>query len=504
VDELHHVTVKWNSRSHDYPREVCIHRIIEQVAAQQPDAVAMIHAGQHVTYAELNRRANRIAHHLKQQGVAQGEVIGLCVERSIEMIAGILGIVKAGAAYLPLDPSYPVQRLAFMLNDAGATKVLAQQRWTHLLAGSNAQVIALDADDAFANMPEDNLHLAETSTQRAYVIYTSGSTGQPKGVPVTHRNLVHSTFARFDVYQPPAGCFLLLSSFAFDSSVAGIFWALCSGGALCLPMQREEQDANAISRLIDEHAVTHTLCLPSLYQVLLEHAPAGALRSLQVVIVAGESCPSSLLQWHAQVVPHAALYNEYGPTEGTVWCSVHRVQPAQGGSVPIGKPIPNMQIYIVDARNRPVPVGAIGELLIGGDGLVEGYLNRPELTAARFIHAPALSAQRLYRSGDLARYRADGEIEFLGRIDHQIKIRGHRIELEEIESALAAHPSVLLAAVVAMADAPALSDDVEVLVEALADMDAGDALRLLDEVESKNSDDAWAPAVVGAQHISSR
>jgi amino acid adenylation domain-containing protein len=355
-------------------------------------------------------------------------------------------------------------------------------------------------------MPEHDLSHAESSTQRAYVIYTSGSTGQPKGVPVTHRNLVHSTFARFDMYQQPVGCFLLLSSFAFDSSVAGIFWTLCSGGALCLPMQREEQDANAIIRLMHEHAVTHTLCLPSLYQVLLEHAPAGALRALQVVIVAGESCPSSLLQWHAQVVPDAALFNEYGPTEGTVWCSVHRVSPAQPqhGPVPIGRPIPNMQLYIVDARHRPVPMGATGELLIGGDGLVEGYLNRPELTAARFIHAPALSAHRLYRSGDLARFRADGEIEFLGRIDQQIKIRGHRIELEEIEAALAAHPSVLLAAAVAMADAPALSDDVDALAGALAALDAGDAQRLLDEVEFMNSDDAQAPAVAGAQHTSFR
>jgi amino acid adenylation domain-containing protein len=406
------------------------------------------------------------------------------------MIIGILAILKAGAAYLPLDPSYPSQRLDFLREDAGARVILVQQRWTSLVNAPGIACIALDDDDPFADMPEGHPPQVADALHRAYVIYTSGSTGQPKGVPVTHRNLVHSTFARFAVYTTPVNRFLLLSSFAFDSSVAGIFWTLCSGGALCLPLQGEEQDVKAVSTLIEQHRITHTLCLPSLYQLLLEHAPAGALRALQVVIVAGESCHATLAQWHERIAPQAALYNEYGPTEGTVWCSVQRVQAGQAGAVPIGRPIPNMQLFIVDRHNRLVPAGAPGELLIGGDGLVAGYLNRPELTAQRFVQLPALCAGRLYRSGDLARYQANGTLEFLGRLDQQIKIRGHRIELEEIEAALVQHPAVSLAAVVALADVDDVGADQASLIAAMAALDADSVARLIDEVEAMHAMDA--------------
>jgi amino acid adenylation domain-containing protein len=291
-----------------------------------------------------------------------------------------------------------------------------------------------------------------TPNDLAYLIYTSGSTGTPKGVMVTHGNLLASTMARPVTYKQPVDRFLLLSSFSFDSSIAGIFWTLASGGALVLPAPDEEKEVQKLAAIIEREQVTHTLALPALYRLLLTYAPQHSLDSLQVVIVAGEACPKDLGPMHYNILPHTSLYNEYGPTEATVWCSVYKVPPVfEDGVVPIGQPIANSQLYILDRRGQPAPIGVPGELYVGGAGVTPGYWNKPELTAERF---PMLSFTgypnigRVYRTGDLARWRSDGEIEFLGRVDNQVKIRGYRVEPGEIEAVLRHHSAVEEAAVI--------------------------------------------------------
>ena len=286
----------------------------------------------------------------------------------------------------------------------------------------------------------------------AYLIYTSGSTGKPKGVLVSHGNLVHSTLARFRYYQEPLDSFLLLSPFAFDSSVAGVFWTLCRGGMLIIPEEDSHQDPTYLAELIARHSVSHLLGLPALYELILRHGGPGQLSSLRTVIVAGEPCSPELVQHHTETLPQAALFNEYGPTEATIWSSVHRCDwSIDQHSVPIGRPVANTQIYVFDSQFEPVPIGVIGEVYIGGDGVARGYLNHPDLTAERFVPDPfgVKPGARLYKTGDLARFLADGNIEYVGRNDFQLKIRGYRIELGEIELALAQYPAVREAVVLA-------------------------------------------------------
>jgi amino acid adenylation domain-containing protein/non-ribosomal peptide synthase protein (TIGR01720 family) len=444
----------WNDTRIDVPSECCIHELIEQQARKQPDQLAVISADERYTYRRIDRHANQLARHLRQLGVGADTIVGLCVERSPAMILGILGILKAGGAYLPLDPSYPLKRLAFMLEDSGTTVIVTRQDYTDRLPlGNGTKPVCLDTHwDKIAKHSTEPISMPADGHHLAYVIYTSGSTGQPKGVPITHKNLVHSTLARLNYYPVPVQRFLLLSSFAFDSSVVGIFGSLCQGGTLVLPEQRLEQDIVGLANLIQQYAISHTLCLPTLYNLLLRHAKPDLLASLQTVIVAGENCPQELAQTHYQRLPKTRLYNEYGPTEGTVWSTVYEVPPQfQGTLVPIGKPIANTQAFVLDPHLRPVPIGVKGELYIGGNGLAQGYLNRPDLTADRFIdHTFENGVEvRLYRTGDLARFHPDGNIVFLGRVDDQVKIRGYRIELAEIEAPLQAHIDIREAAVLA-------------------------------------------------------
>jgi amino acid adenylation domain-containing protein len=335
------------------------------------------------------------------------------------------------------------------------------------------------------------------SDELVYVIYTSGTTGQPRGVLVSHRNLVHSTIARMNYYPEPVNNFLLLSSFAFDSSVAGIFWTLCQGGTLVLPQQGLEQDIRQLTALIAKREVSHILCLPSLYSLILEHAAPQKLKSLQTVIVAGEACPQKLVRPHYELLPQTLLYNEYGPAEGTVWCTVYEI-PSQdmGRQIPIGRPIANTQIYLLDAHQQPVPTGVPGELYIGGDGLAQGYLNRPELTAERFIDHPFSDEPlaRLYRTGDLARYLPDGNLEFLGRVDRQVKIRGNRVEMEEIEAVLRQHSALRDAAVVDSDDGGGIDRaldlaNTETLVTQIMSLGKESAGGLLTEIEKLSEDE---------------
>jgi amino acid adenylation domain-containing protein len=470
-DERRNLLVDWNATSEHVHEEKSIHQMFEGWVRQTPQAPALWFNGHKLVYADLDKRANQLAHRLRSAGVKQNTIVGLCAERSFELFIGMLSILKAGGAYLPLDPKYPLERRAFMLQDADAQYVVAQAQFSDLFDGQKQQLFTLTANDLI-DAPETPPPDLTQPGDLAYLIYTSGSTGKPKGVPVTHANLIHSTAARIEYYPEKVKRFLLLSSFAFDSSIAGIFGTLCGGGALCLPAQGEEQDVNALADLIRRYQVSHLLSLPSLYSLLLTYSDPEQLRSLEAVMVAGEACPTPLVKQHYSVLPDTTLYNEYGPTEGTVWCSVYRIPPELSSStVPIGRPIQNMQLFILDAHLEPVPVGAAGELYIAGLGVVSGYLNRPELTAERFIehHWEELGPVRLYRTGDLAKWLPDGNIEFLGRADHQVKIRGHRIELGEIEAALMDQSSVAHAAVLAQGDTPQTfdPDDLEALAAAI-------------------------------------
>jgi len=420
-----------------------IHRLFEQQAQLTPDKTALAFAGQRISYGELNSRATLWAERLLDLGIGPECRVGVCAERSVELIVGLLAVLKAGAAYIPLDPSYPEDRLDFMLSDAGIELLLTQSALVGKFKHRAIEMLCLDNDSA-EGQAKRTASRSVAPDNTAYIIYTSGSTGQPKGVAVSHKNLLHSTLARTHYYREPLGCFLLLSSFAFDSSVAGIFWTLSQGGCLCLPQQEDLSDPAALAGLIKQHRVTHLLALPSFYTAIVNDRNLAQLNTLQAVIVAGEACSGDIAAEHHRKLPEVRFYNEYGPTEGTVWSSVYRSTTADTGvTLPIGRAIDKVRIYILDRQCQPVPIGVSGELCIGGAGLAQGYLSQPALTAEKFMPNPfAANGERLYKTGDLARFRADGEIEFLGRIDNQVKIRGYRIELGEIEERLHRHPAI--------------------------------------------------------------
>ncbi|HEV2855904.1 MAG TPA: amino acid adenylation domain-containing protein [Thermoanaerobaculia bacterium] len=424
----------------------------ERVAKQEaldPDTEAVVSQDGNLTWRELVQRAGALAGRLRQMGVGPETVVGLCAERTPDTIAGLLGVIGAGAAYLPLDPSAPDARLRLLLEDSGAGPVLASRGEARRLADLGARMVELESVCAPGG-PDEGL-AASGLSNLVYVLYTSGSTGAPKGVMVSQRNLLASTAARLAVYGAEGQRFLLLSPVFFDSSVAGIFSVLCGGGTLCLPPEGSQRDPARLAGLIKAWGITHLLCLPSLYRLILGHAGPGDLRSLKVVIVAGEPCPPALVARHAQEMPGVRLYNEYGPTEGTVWCTVAELRPGDPeAAVPIGRPIPNAWIGVLDASGHLAPPGVAGEIHIGGAGVTRGYLRRPGLTAKRFVPDPfgGEPGARLYRTGDLGRWRPDGELEFLGRADEQVKLRGYRIEPGEIESALRGIDGVSEAAVV--------------------------------------------------------
>lgn len=473
----------------EYPCNRCIHQLIEAQAEATPNAPAVVYESQTLSYAALNQRANQLAHELRSQGVVPGGRVALCLNRSLEMVIGIFGVLKAGATYIPLDPTYPESRLDYCLKDTDP-QILLTQRSVHLPERS---IPSLYLDDYFSEQPIASTHnlpnLAKPE-DLAYIIYTSGSTGDPKGVMVSHRNLVYSTTARSQVYPETVDRFLLLSSIAFDSSVAGVFWTLYQGGTLVISPHRIEQDLAQLTALIEQHKITHTLCIPTLYQLLLGDTQPQKLTTLKTVIVAGEACPRMLAQQHYAKLPNATLYNEYGPTEATVWSTVYPVPVVlEPGPIPIGIPIPNTHIQLLDKTLKPVPTGAIGEIYIGGEGVTQGYLNQPEHSETAFsnsefrISNSELPHQLYYRTGDLARYRADGCLEWLGRCDRQVKIRGYRIELSEIEEALLECKAVKAVAVVPQPSSP---KSLESLVSDLMTLAPVEAEALLIAVEQEN------------------
>jgi len=443
------------------PNGKLIHELFEEQAEQTPDAIAITHEGNSLSYSELNRRANQLARHLISKGVGPDQLVGICIEPSVDIVVALIGILKAGGAYVPLDPAYPFGRLQYMLSDAAPEVLLTHENLRNTFSPRVAEIVAIDSDwGKIAECEDGNisaqaLHLS--TRHLAYVIYTSGSTGKPKGVLVEHQSLVASTFARTSYYGASPH-FLLLSSFSFDSSVAGLFGALTTGGKLTIGAAHITRDPRAILDVICHHGVTDLLCVPSLFQGILSVASDGQLfAALRRVVVAGEACPPSLLELSARIAPDVEIFNEYGPTEATVWASVFNcTNGVYGSNVPIGKPIANTQIYILDRAHRLTPIGATGEIYVGGSGVTRGYLNKPKLTAERFLPDSfgAHAGARVYKTGDLARWRTDGTIEYLGRNDQQVKVRGYRIELAEIEAQLLQHSQVKHAVVLAREDLP--------------------------------------------------
>ncbi len=455
--------VEWSGAAANRSQGRTVVDLFEAQVARSPGAPAVVSGDRPITYSELDARSTRLARHLRSLGVGPEVPVAICLERSADLIVGILGILRAGGAYVPLDPTYPRERLELMIQDARAPVLLSRERLHESLHLGAPQVVCLDATADAASIATQNaapLRERPAPDALAYVIYTSGSTGRPKGVQVAHASLAHSTAARIEIYGETPARFLLLSSVAFDSSVAGIFWTLCTGGTLVLPPENVHEDPERLLSVIARQEATHWLSVPSLYAYILAQAREGDLQPLRVVIVAGETCPAALAARHRESVPGAELYNEYGPTEATVWSTVHRcVAPAPGAEargVPIGRPIRGTRVYLLGPDMEPVPAGVPGELYVGGDGVARGYLGLPASTADVFRPDPwsGEPGARLYRTGDRGRFMSDGTIEFLGRTDHQVKVRGYRIEPEEIEAVLGRHMYIRKSAVVVHEPAP--------------------------------------------------
>ena len=439
--------VAWNQTQVNYPTDVCIHQLFEVQVEATPNAVAVVFETEQLTYRDLNQQANQFAHHLQALGVKPETIVGICAERSLEMVIGILAILKAGGAYLPLDPDYPPERLAFMVADSQVPVLLTQQKLLSKLPAHQAHVLCLDSDPNLflSNNQENPVHTAQ-SGNLAYVIYTSGSTGNPKGVMNTHKGLVNRVLWMQDAYQlTPTDRVLQKTPFSFDVSVWEFFWPLTQGARLVMAQPGGHQDSAYLVQLIASQQITTLHFVPSMLQVFLAEPDLHRCQALKRIISSGEALPFTLQQRCLERLDTVELHNLYGPTEAAIDVTYWLCDRQDHSSiVPIGRPIANTQIYVLDGQGQPVPIGVPGELHIGGDGLARGYLNRAELTAKKFIANP-FSRQpgaRLYKSGDRARYLANGAIEYLGRMDHQVKLRGFRIELGEIESVLRRHPAV--------------------------------------------------------------
>ncbi|WP_354359732.1 amino acid adenylation domain-containing protein, partial [Variovorax boronicumulans] len=442
----------WNATERPFAQQRCLHELFEAQAAATPQAVALVCGAQRLSYEELNRRANQLAHHLRTLGVGPHRRVAICAQRGVPLLVAVLGTLKAGGAYVPLDPAYPPERLGFMLADSTPVALLAEAACAPRLPVPEALPICLlDAGEAlWSGLPTEDIAPRDIGLEAghpAYVIYTSGSTGTPKGVLATHRglcNLAQAQIASFCV--TPQSRVLQFASFSFDACISEIAMALSSGAELHLPASQGALAGDALVEAIESAGITHVTLPPAVLAALDE----AELACVQSLICAGEALPAALARrWAAG----RRLFNAYGPTEATVCTSIQQGAPGSGDSVPIGRPMDNMRIHVLDARGRPVPVGASGEIHISGAGVALGYLGRPDLTAERFIPDPysGVAGARMYRSGDSGRWREDGSVDFLGRVDRQLKLRGFRIEPGEIEAALCTVPGVREAAVLASA-----------------------------------------------------
>jgi amino acid adenylation domain-containing protein/non-ribosomal peptide synthase protein (TIGR01720 family) len=466
--ELYQLLVERNHTSAPYPHQTCLHELFEAQVKQTPDSLALTFEDETLTYRELNARANQLAHHLHGLGAAPEQLIAILMERSSEMVVSLLAVLKAGAAYLPLDPAYPAQRLSYMLTDSGASILLTQEELIPRLPEHEAQVVVIEREwSEISKQSEENPPLTVTPDNLAYVIYTSGSTGQPKGVMITHRSLCNYTqfickLLKLDELPTGEGAsFATVSTITADLGNTAIFPSLLSGGHLHVLGHDVATDSNRLADYFARHRIDVLKIVPSHLNALLSSGLGAKLLPAKYLLLGGEAFPFELLERIRETGSPCEVFNHYGPTETTIGVLTFNLKQSGAtgnfpATVPIGRPIDNTKIYIVDRNTRPVPVGIPGELCIGGAGVMRGYLNRPALTAERLSPNPFGDDPRgrLYHTGDLVRYLPDGNVEFLGRIDQQIKIRGFRIEPGEIEAALLRHGSVREAVITVREDAP--------------------------------------------------
>ncbi len=452
-EEQQQILVDWNSTAVEYPRGKCLHQLFEEQVERTPDAVAIVYDNTQVTYKALNEKAQRLANHLQTLGVGPESLVGLCVERSVEMMVGLLGILKAGGAYVPIDPSYPAQRLSFMMADAQVPVLLTQHHLLESLPEHEARVVCLDGD---WEGESGEVECKVTADNLAYMIYTSGSTGAPKGAMTTHAAICNRLLWMQDAFELNATDSVLQKTpISFDVSVWELFWPLISGARLVIARPGGHQENEYLVKLIAEQEVTTVHFVPSMLQAFVEEKDLESCERIRRVICSGEALGRGLQDRFMERVRWAELYNLYGPTEAAVdvtWWQCRQESDAR--SVPIGRPIANTSIYILDQEMNAAPVGVNGELYISGVGLARGYRGRAELTAERFVPDPhsAEAGARMYWTGDVARFREDGAIDYVGRADNQVKLRGHRIELGEIEMALATHHCVAEVVVVMRED----------------------------------------------------
>ncbi len=486
----------WNDTRVEYPA-TCAHRLYEQQAVLHPDATAIVYGDQRLSYRELNERANQVAHYLRKRGIGPDVLVGVCLERCPELVIALLGVWKAGGAYVPLDPTNPADRLQYMLTDSMAKVLLTSARQRHLFPGAEDNAICIDSDwPMLSQESTDNLDATVSPADLAYVMYTSGSTGKPKGGMILHGGLVNYLCWAAGEYAAGTGeCVPVHSSIAFDLTVTALWAPLVAGGRVEL-LPEDVGGQNLLAAMRKQKGRTLVKITPAHLALLAEQlGPDQAADRTSLFVIGGENLSAESLQLWRDHAPDSRLINEYGPTETVVGCCVYEVRAddPRSGSIPIGRPIANTQLYVLDRLMNPVPWGVAGELYIGGAGVARGYWNRPELTKEKFLPDPFSKTgdcqgtdvprseetrdggARLYKTGDIARYRPDGILEYLGRVDNQVKVRGYRIELGEIEAKLAEHPAVKASAVLAREDTPGNKQLVAyVVLHGHGDFTAGD------------------------------
>lgn len=452
--ERRKLLVEWNDTRVEFPRVDSLQKWFELQVMRTPDAAAICFEDECLTYLELNERANRLAHYLSSLGVAPEVMVGIYLERSLEMVIAMLAVLKAGGGYVPLDPYFPRERLAFMLQDTQSPVILTRESLREGISQASAQIICLDSDWRLIAQCSNENPLAPSAPQNlAYVLYTSGSTGRPKGVMVEQRQVINYVHAFLRFTGLPAGLHAaMVQPLAVDSSMSVIFPIFVTGGCLHLISEARAADAYAFDEYLEKHSIDILKIAPSHLAALQNQTQPEKGLPRRYLFIGGEASRGEFFDKLQRRAPHLTIFNHYGPTETTVGVTVYRfteVSELTGATVPIGRPLANVRAYILDAQMQPVPMGMTGELLIGGACVARGYLNRPDLTAEKFVGDPFSEEPdaRLYHTGDLARYLPDGNIEYLGRMDHQIKIRGFRIEPGEIEAALVDHPAVAQVAV---------------------------------------------------------
>ncbi len=483
---------QWNQTEADYPGDKCLHQIFEQRASATPKAIAVRCGDEAISYRELNERANRLANFIVQKGVSAETYVAIYLEPSVDMLVAILAIHKAGAAYVPLAPGTPLERIGMMLEESAAPLVLTEQSLTTQLPETSADLICLDADwNSIKRGSKKNLNLSVDPSQLAYVIFTSGSTGRPKGVQIEHRSVVNFLESmRNEPGISDQDTLLAVTTISFDISVLEIYLPLTVGATVVVVSRETTSDGRQLAKVLSEGGITIMQATPATWRLLIEAGWQGN-KELKI-LCGGEAMPHDLAE---QLLERSgSVWNMYGPTETTIWSAVYQVE-SETGSVPVGRPIANTQIYILDEKMHPVPLGVPGHLHIGGDGLARGYLKRAELTAEKFVDDPFCEASsgRIYKTGDLAKFRPDGVIEFLGRLDFQVKVQGHRIELGEIESQLNRHPQIKQSVVMARQTGSKI-DDKQLVAYTIADGEPPNVSDLRDFLR-KTLPDYMLPAI---------